>query len=198
MTPIEYEGRRIEFASAGSGVDLRPHCVFHRPEAIRLGSRVIVSEFAFLHGGLGLVIGSFVHVATHASVTGGGFCLLEDFVGVAAGARLITGTDLVRGEGLSGPTIPAEFRAVRRSFVHLGRFVFLGTNVVVHPGVTIGEGAVVGSGSVVTRDLEPWTIHLGAPARAVGRRDGSRCCTSRRRPTARAGASRWTPRPTCT
>ncbi len=36
-----------------------------------------------------------------------------------------------------------------------------------HPGVTIGEGTVVGSGSIVTRDLEPWGVYMGSPARRV-------------------------------
>ena len=38
------------------------------------------------------------------------------------------------------------------------------------PGVTVGEGAVVGCGSVVTKDVEPWTIVAGNPARVVGKR----------------------------
>jgi galactoside O-acetyltransferase len=92
----------------------------------------------------------------------------------SAGARVVTGTELVKGEGLTNATIPADFRAVRRSFVHLERHAFLGTNAVGHPGVTIGEGAVVGSGAVVTRDVEPWTIVHGVPARPVGTRPSAR------------------------
>jgi serine acetyltransferase len=36
--------------------------------------------------------------------------------------------------------------------------------------VTIGEGAVIGSGAVVTRDVEPWTVNVGTPARAIATR----------------------------
>lgn len=174
MPTLDYEGGRLVLAAVGAPVTLHPHCVFVLSDRIRLGSHVIVSEFTCIHGGRGTVIGSFVHVASHSSIAGGGACILEDFVGLSAGVRLITGSELVKGEGLTNPTIPAGFRAVRRSFVHLGRHAFLATNVVVHPGVTIGEGAVVGSGSVVTRDVEPWTINLGSPARAVGRRDAGK------------------------
>jgi putative colanic acid biosynthesis acetyltransferase WcaF len=40
----------------------------------------------------------------------------------------------------------------------------------VHQGVTIGEGSVIGAGAIVTHDTEPFSINVGAPARAVGDR----------------------------
>ena len=41
----------------------------------------------------------------------------------------------------------------------------------VGPGVTIGEGAIVGAGAVVTKDVPPWMIAVGNPARAIKRRE---------------------------
>jgi galactoside O-acetyltransferase len=171
MAGIEYEGATLELASLGTHVVFHPKCVFIQPERMHVGHHVIVSEFTWIHAGATTVIGSFVHLANHSSIAGGGLCLLEDFVGLSAGARIVTGSELVHGEGLTNPTIPPAYRAVRRSFVHLARHAFLGTNAVVHPGVTIGEGAVVGSGAVVTRDVAPWTIVVGVPARPVGMRE---------------------------
>jgi acetyltransferase-like isoleucine patch superfamily enzyme len=162
------------FASIGTAVTLYPQSVVIAPERIHLRSHIIISEFTFIHGGVATVIGSFVHVSNHASIIGGGACILEDFVGLSAGVRLITGSEMLEGEGLTNPTIPPEFRALRRSFVHLAKHAFLATNVIVHPGVTIGEGAVIGSGSVVTKDVEPWTINVGSPARVRRTRDARR------------------------
>lgn len=48
--------------------------------------------------------------------------------------------------------------------------VFVFSNVLIMPGVTIGEGAVVLAGSVVTKDVEPWTIVGGNPARKIRER----------------------------
>lgn len=47
---------------------------------------------------------------------------------------------------------------------------WLGTHVVVCPGVTIGKGSVVGANAVVTRDVPPYSIVAGSPARVIGMR----------------------------
>ncbi|MDR0514982.1 MAG: hypothetical protein LBG81_07460 [Coriobacteriaceae bacterium] len=57
------------------------------------------------------------------------------------------------------------FRASRRAVI--GHDVWIGYNATVQGGVTIGNGAVVGSMAVVTKDVEPYTIVVGNPARAI-------------------------------
>ncbi|MFH1011480.1 MAG: acyltransferase [bacterium] len=160
----------LNFAQRGKNVTLYPYVVFVNPSNIHLKDHVIISEFCWLHGGLKTIIGNFIHISYFSSIAGGGLCIFEDFVGLSAGVRVITGSELIHGEGLTNPTIPREYRAVSRSFVHLEKHVFLASDVVVHPGVTIGEGAVIGSNSVVTKDIEPWTINVGIPAKPVGKR----------------------------
>jgi acetyltransferase-like isoleucine patch superfamily enzyme len=44
---------------------------------------------------------------------------------------------------------------------------WIGFGTIILKGVTIGEGAVVGAGSVVTKDVPPWTIVAGSPARVI-------------------------------
>lgn len=51
--------------------------------------------------------------------------------------------------------------------VTIGPDVWIGHNAIVMPGVTIGTGAAVGSGSVVTKDVPPFTIVVGNPARVL-------------------------------
>ncbi len=54
--------------------------------------------------------------------------------------------------------------------ITIGNDVWLGAGVVVTAGVTIGDGAIVGAGSVVTRDIPPYTIAGGIPAKALKER----------------------------
>jgi acetyltransferase-like isoleucine patch superfamily enzyme len=137
------------------------------PERMEVGSHVVVDDFVFIDGGGGVTVGSHVHIASFVSIIGGGEVVIGDFAGLAAGSRLVSGSDRFDGSGLTGPTIPDRWRSVERTHVRVGRHAVLGTNVVVHPGVTVGDGTIVGSGSVVTRDLPPWTICVGTPARPV-------------------------------
>ena len=48
---------------------------------------------------------------------------------------------------------------------------WIGLNSIILKGVTIGEGSIVGAGSVVTKDVEPWTVVAGNPAKVVKRLD---------------------------
>ena len=50
----------------------------------------------------------------------------------------------------------------------VGRRASIGSNATILPNLTIGEGALIGAGSVVTRDVPPFAIVVGSPARVVG------------------------------
>lgn len=55
--------------------------------------------------------------------------------------------------------------------VTIGDYAWICSRSIILPGVTIGEGAVVASGAVVTKDVAPYTIVGGIPARVIGNRD---------------------------
>jgi acetyltransferase-like isoleucine patch superfamily enzyme len=61
----------------------------------------------------------------------------------------------------------APYVPVKHAPVTIGNDAWLGTGVVILPGITIGEGAVVAANSVVTRDVQPYMMVGGAPARAI-------------------------------
>jgi len=61
----------------------------------------------------------------------------------------------------------APYVPVKHGSITIESDVWLGTGVVVLPGTRIGEGAVVGANSVVTKDVSPYTIVGGSPARLI-------------------------------
>ena len=66
-------------------------------------------------------------------------------------------------------TQPSE-RNTRREWarpVTIGHSVWIGGSVTILPGVTIGDGCTIGAGSVVTRDIPPYSVAVGNPARVV-------------------------------
>lgn len=65
----------------------------------------------------------------------------------------------------------ADFFAARRARkVTIGHDTWLGHGSTVLPGVTVGDGAAVGAGAVVTKDVAPYTIVAGVPARPIRER----------------------------
>lgn len=61
----------------------------------------------------------------------------------------------------------AEFDLPPPTKIIIGHDVWIGKSAIVLPGVTIGNGAVVGAGSVVTKDVPPYAIVAGNPARLI-------------------------------
>jgi len=175
------------FSRAGHNILIYPSAKILSPENVTIGSDVIIDDFVFIGSHRRLVIGNHVHIASHVSITGGGDVLLSDFSGVSSGARLISGTDDFSGGALTGPTVPFEFRRVRRGRIILEAHAVIGANAVVLPDVTIGEGSTVGAGAVVTRSLEPWGVYVGAPARRIGIRPANIVLANEKRLFARAG-----------
>ena len=68
----------------------------------------------------------------------------------------------------ASPEVDAAFAAIRSAPVVIEDDAWVGFNATVLKGVTIGRGAVVGAASVVTRDVPPWTVVAGNPARSIG------------------------------
>ena len=89
-----------------------------------------------------------------------GHCIVRARANVTQYVYLCGGT-----HDLSDPNLPLVVGTI-----DIGEDVFIGARAMVLPGVTVGTGAVVGAGAVVTRDVAPWMIVVGNPARPIKRR----------------------------
>lgn len=151
----------------GRGARIFPSAKVIGGDRLWLGDHSTIDDFVFLNAGRSTRIGRYVHVACHVSVIGGGELTIGDYAVVATGARVLTGTDTFAGGARMSTHLPPAYRNPFLGRIIIERDAFVGANAVVMPGVTVGEGAVAGAGAVVTGDLEPWTVYVGQPARAV-------------------------------
>lgn len=103
------------------------------------------------------------------------------FCSIANGARINPGNhptwravqhhSVYRSEAYDMGPDDVDFFAWRKAdWVTIGHDVWIGHGVTVTAGVTIGTGAVIGAGAVVTRDVAPYTVLGGVPAREIKRR----------------------------
>ena len=78
-------------------------------------------------------------------------------------------TDHVHGHSLREEmdTPPFDRPLVSRGGVTIEDYAQIGENCVVLPGVTIGRGAIVGAGAIVTKDLPPYCVAAGNPAKVI-------------------------------
>jgi acetyltransferase-like isoleucine patch superfamily enzyme len=66
--------------------------------------------------------------------------------------------------------IPITVQTRHEASVRIESFTWIGRGVTILPGVNVGRGAIVAAGAVVVRDVPPWAIVAGVPARVVGNR----------------------------
>jgi galactoside O-acetyltransferase len=165
-----YYSHRLRHLGKNSLIDVG--AIMSGEKNISIGDYVWVDRYCGLEAVKGFIeIGRRVHVAPHSILVGFGGLTIGDYVGISADCKVYTTTEHY-GDGMrmSGPMVPMRQKSVKVAPVAIERDAFLGTGSVVLPGVKIGEGAVVGANSVVTRDIPPWAIVVGAPAKPVGTR----------------------------
>jgi acetyltransferase-like isoleucine patch superfamily enzyme len=116
-----------------------------RPDQIEVGDHCIIGFDCFLGGEGRLFIGNNVNIASFSVLLGGRHDIND----------------------------PA-FTAVLRPTV-IEDYAWVATRVTITSGVRIGRGAVVGAGAVVMRDVAPYTVVAGVPARVIGERRPDAC-----------------------
>jgi len=139
-------------AELGRGATVWQHC--HLMPGARLGDEAMLGQGCFV--GRNVNIGARARIQNHVSLFEG--VELEDDVFVGPSA---TFTNVVNPRALVSRR--AEFR---RTLVRRGATI--GANATILPGVVLGEYSFVGAGAVVTRDVAPFALVVGVPARPSG------------------------------
>jgi len=110
---------------------------FFTGEQVCIGPNTIVNRNCYLDGRLGVRIGAN--------------CSISPEVYILSMDHDPQDPDFVTGGGVTT----------------IGDHVWIGARAIILGGVRIGEGAVIGAGAVVTRDIAPWRIAVGNPAREI-------------------------------
>ena len=109
-------------------------------------------------GGLTIGVGSTVNRG--CLLDSRGTLSIGDSVSISSGVTILTAEHDVQSSSFAGREEP----------VHVEDHVFIGTKALILPGVVLGRGAVIAAGAVVTKDVAPYTIVGGVPARKLGDR----------------------------
>lgn len=134
--------------------------VYTKIFGLDIGNRVVIYkgltaiDLWKIHIGNGSIIGD------DNMLDGRGEIEIGENVNLSSQVRIWTGQHDVNGPDF-------EYQSGK---VKIGDRVWISGNTTILPGVTIGEGSVVASGAVVTKDIEPYTIYGGIPAKKIGER----------------------------
>lgn len=128
-------------AKLGRNVHVYPSAMIYFPWNLEAGEKSAIGEYAYIYNLGRVTIGACATISHRAHL--------------CAGTHDHTKSDF--------PLLRPPILIGDQSWVCADAFV--------GPGVTIGEGAIVGAGAVVTKDVPPWMIAVGNPARAIKRRE---------------------------
>ena len=148
--------------AAGRGnVSVGPYSYYDDPDdATAFFDRNVLHHFDFV--GDNLVIGPFCAFATGCRIVMNG-------ANHAMGG-FSTYPFNIFGGGWEAGFDPETWAAENRGDTVIGADVWIGAEAWIMPGITIGPGAIVAAKAVVTRDVAPYTVVAGNPAREVRRR----------------------------
>lgn len=161
---------RLGLKKYGSDVLISRNAVLYHPELLEIGNHVRIDDFTTISGRV--VLGDYVHIAQFCGLYGGAEgIIMDDFSGLSSRVVIYATSNDYSGESLTNPTVPMKYKAAdKNAAVHLCRHVIIGTTSVILPGVTIGEGSSVGALSMCSKDLAPWGVYAGSPARRIRER----------------------------
>lgn len=112
------------------------------------------------HVGKDIFVGDHVRIDySHAELI-----YIDDHAHITGGCRLLCHQRDLKGyrKGDDAAKLPYKLGEI-----HIGKGVMIGMETLIMPGVTIGDGAIVGAYSLVTKDIPPYTIATGRPAKIV-------------------------------
>ena len=152
----------------GNNVLISRKTSIYTPELVSLGNNVRIDDFCILSGEI--EIQDYNHIGAYTGLYGQNRIKIMEYAGTSARCLVYTISSDFSGEYFLTPTVPEQFTNPTQGPVTFEKFSCIGAGTIVLPNVTLKTGAVVGAMSLVTKDLEPWTINSGIPAKKINER----------------------------
>lgn len=133
----------------------------YRLMGIKIGKKTSIHRGIRIYHASGCVISDHTVINRNVLIDARMGCVIGSNVSISEGVMLIS---------LEHDINDPEFKPKGETTTVQDR-VFIGSRAIVLPGVNIGEGGVVAAGAVVTKDVMPYTIVAGVPAKFIGNRN---------------------------
>ena len=127
---------------------------------LKIGSKSIFNMSQYFYNLNNIIIGNYVHINRGCFFDGRAGITIRNNVSVSHKVNFVTQSHDPNTKDFAGKAAP----------IIVEDYVWIGINATILQGVIIGKGAVVAAGAVVTKDVEPYTIVGGVPARKIGDR----------------------------
>ena len=141
-------------------------------EGIRLCNNVRIREHVWIQAtssledlGRGLEVRENTYIGPRCTLGAGGGITIGSNVTIGAAVDI-----LAENHQFADADVLINEQGVTRKGIAIEDDVWIGNRVIVLDGVRVGQGAVLGAGAVVTKDVPPYTVVVGNPARVVGKR----------------------------
>lgn len=152
----------------GHGLHIGSGVGFKHLETFEIGNGVFIGAQSYIQGRFDgtCVLGDHVWIGPQSYFDARDM-IIEEHVGWGPGAKVLGSTHT--GIPIDVPIVQTDLEIKP---VKIEAWADIGTSAVVLPGVTIGKGSIVGAGAVVTKDVPPFSIVAGVPARFLRWREG--------------------------
>lgn len=164
--------RNPQYVTVGRSVVLEDHCEVQglSRQGIVLGDHVTVGRMAMIRpsGYYRRAIGEGLSVGDHSNI--GPCCYIGCSGHVRIGSHVLMGAQVsmhAENHNTRRTDVPIDAQGVTRRDIVIEDDCWLGGGATILAGVRVGRGAVVAAGAVVTRDVPPYAIVAGVPARVV-------------------------------
>lgn len=170
FTEFMGENVRPHLKYCGNNVVLYAMCKIMRAENMEIDDFSRIFDFVYIDAGASLKIRKYSFVTWHCLIEGGANTIIGNRCFIGPGTKLLTSTYKFN-RYYTNEFLPEECRGTDYGDIILEDDSYIGANSVIMPGVTIGEGAVLGSNAFANKNLDPWGIYVGSPARKIGERE---------------------------